>query len=34
MRAKRVRLAGRHEACEAFPRWFGSSPFAPATPRG
>jgi len=34
MRAKRVRLAGRHEACEAFPRWFGSSPFAPATGRG
>jgi DNA-binding HxlR family transcriptional regulator len=29
LRAKRVQVAGRREACEAFPRWFGSSPFAP-----
>ena len=31
MRAERVRLAGHREAREAFPRWFGASPFAPAT---
>jgi DNA-binding HxlR family transcriptional regulator len=29
MAAQRVRLAGRREAREAFPRWFGASPFAP-----
>jgi DNA-binding HxlR family transcriptional regulator len=29
IRAKRVTLAGSREACAAFPRWFGSSPFAP-----
>ena len=28
--ARRIRLTGRREACDAFPRWFGSSPFAPA----
>jgi DNA-binding HxlR family transcriptional regulator len=32
LRDERVRLVGRREACDAFPRWFGSSPFAPATP--
>jgi DNA-binding HxlR family transcriptional regulator len=30
LRAGRVRLSGHHEAREAFPRWFGSSPFAVA----
>jgi DNA-binding HxlR family transcriptional regulator len=28
--AGRVTLAGSREACDAFPRWFGSSPFAAA----
>ena len=29
LRADRVRLVGPREACDAFPRWFGPSPFAP-----
>jgi DNA-binding HxlR family transcriptional regulator len=30
MRTGRVRLAGPRAVCDAFPRWFGLSPFAPA----
>jgi DNA-binding HxlR family transcriptional regulator len=30
LRTERVRLVGRREARDAFPRWFGHSPFAPA----
>ena len=28
IRVRRVSLAGSREACDAFPRWFGASPFA------
>jgi hypothetical protein len=30
MRTGGVRLAGPRAVCDAFPRWFGLSPFAPA----
>ena len=30
LRTGRVRVAGPRAVCDAFPRWFGLSPFAPA----